>query len=167
MTDSAQQNVDRFVERCREAGLKVTPQRLEIFRALALAPDHPTAEAVHAEVQQRMPTVALDTVYRTLTTLQRHGVIARIAVLGNSARFEANTGRHHHFVCTECGKVEDFYWPAFDRMDLPQQIEQLGIVHQPHAELRGICRECSARLADGESSEQSIPSEHSTDHNHN
>jgi len=61
-----QERLERFVDVCRQKGLKVTPQRLEIFRELAASEEHPTAETLFNGIKVRMPTVSLDTVYRTL-----------------------------------------------------------------------------------------------------
>ena len=129
--------------------LKITPQRLEIFRAIAASDAHPTAEEIHAKIIEKMPAVSLDTVYRTLSTLQENGIISKVEVLDDSARFDANLQRHHHLICVKCKKVEDVYWPAFDRLGAPADTVRWGKVIQSHAELRGICRKCSVKKTDG------------------
>lgn len=138
----AEDRVRRFQEACRERGLRVTPQRLEIFKELASTDEHPSAEQIYARVRTRMPTVSLDTVYRTLTTLSRSGVVSRVEILDDRGRFDANTDKHHHFVCVRCQRVMDFYWPDFDKLKVPRGIKLLGKVEQPHVELRGVCRDC-------------------------
>jgi len=137
-----QNRLERFVEICRQKGMKVTHQRLEVFRELVSTGEHPTAEDLFNRVRPKMPTVSLDTVYRTLATLQEYGVVARVEVLDDRSRYDANLNVHHHFVCVECKKVEDFYWPAIDGLQLPAEAKSLGNVHQLHAELRGICSKC-------------------------
>jgi len=140
-----QKRLEQFVDVCRQKGLKVTPQRLEIFRELASTEEHPTAEEIFSRVKLRMPTVSLDTVYRTLATLQEYGMVTRVEVLDDRGRYDANLVLHHHFVCVECRKVQDLYWPALDRIQPPAAAKSLGEIHQVHAELRGICRACQAR----------------------
>ncbi|RPH93117.1 transcriptional repressor [candidate division KSB1 bacterium] len=127
---------------CRARGLKVTPQRLEIFRDLLESEGHPSVEEIYERIHTRMPTVSLDTVYRTLATLNEAGVISRVAVLDDHSRFEVNPERHHHFICLRCKRVEDFYWPAFDGLALPKNVAGLGKVESPHVEVRGICAAC-------------------------
>lgn len=139
------ERVARFVDVCRRRRLKLTPQRLEIFRELASTAEHPSAEGVFRRLQERMPTVSLDTVYRTLNSLQEHGLVGRVEVLDERSRYDANLDRHHHLVCTECGAVEDLYWPDLDGMQLPSEGHAWGSVHQLHAELRGRCRACLER----------------------
>ena len=136
------QRLERFVALCRRKGLKITPQRLEIFRELASTADHPTADQLFERVRTRMPTISLDTVYRTLATLQEYGLIRRVEALDDQGRYDANLARHHHFICTRCRKVHDFYWPSLDRLEPPEEGRKLGEIRQVRAELLGICRAC-------------------------
>lgn len=131
-----------FEETCRAEGLRVTHQRTEIFRTLASTDVHPDAEAVHREVHGRIPAISLDTVYRTLATLEEHGLIRRTGVLGGPARFDANVGEHHHFICTECGAVQDFQSEALDDLPLPKSVASFGRVGSTQVQVRGVCRAC-------------------------
>lgn len=136
--------IDKMIARCREAGLKITPQRLEVMKAMTAFEGHPSVEEIHAQVLRTLPTVSLDTIYRTLSTFQEHGLIGQVSVVGGSARFDPNVERHHHFVCTSCGRVIDFYWPEFDEMIPPEAARELGSILAPQAELRGICKQCQS-----------------------
>ncbi|MBU0508956.1 transcriptional repressor [bacterium] len=137
-----EERLQKFQEACRARGLKITPQRLEIFRELASTKEHPSAEDIFERIRVRMPTVSLDTVYRTLSTLNETGIVSRVEVLDDRCRFDANTERHHHFVCVRCKRVVDFEWPGFDHLQIPEELRGVGVIHQPHAELRGVCHAC-------------------------
>jgi Fur family peroxide stress response transcriptional regulator len=132
-------------EVCRTTGLKLTHQRLEILRELAQAKDHPSVETIHKRVQVRMPTISLDTVYRTIATFERHGLITRMHVFDDQGRFDADLSPHHHLVCTQCKSIEDFRWEAFDKAKLPPEIGEWGQVYTKHTVLRGVCRACLKR----------------------
>ena len=80
----------------KKSGVKLTHQRLEIFRELAAAQDHPDAETLFRAVQRRMPTVSLDTVYRTLWMLHRLGLVTTLGPQRDGIRFDANLAPHHH-----------------------------------------------------------------------
>ena len=80
-----------FESLCRAAGMKVTPQRVAIFRALASTRTHPSAEAVCERVRRGMPSVSLDTVYRTLATLAEQGLILKLLQSDGTARFDGDT----------------------------------------------------------------------------
>jgi len=131
----------RCREVCQEAGLKLTQQRLEIFREIVQARDHPSAEELHKRLLPRMPALSLDTVYRTLGTFAGCGAVLKLQVADGSARFDGNPVRHHHFVCRECRTVYDFSWPAFDRMRLPTEAEARREIAERHVRVTGLCEE--------------------------
>jgi len=94
-------------EKLRRQKLKITPQRLEILRALQRSPDHPSAECIYQKVKKRYPSVSLATVYKTLETLVEIGEI-RVAIISRGkTRYDMRTDAHHHFLCSECGGVMD------------------------------------------------------------
>ena len=131
---------------CKE-GIKLTHQRLEILEEISRAYDHPSAEELYGRIRKRLPTIAIDTIYRTLGTLERMGLISRVEVLDNQSRFDPNTELHHHLVCVLCKSIEDFSWPSFDKMKLPAGTEKWGRTLSSHAELRGICTSCLRKRA--------------------
>jgi Fur family peroxide stress response transcriptional regulator len=138
-------SVAEFVDACRRQGVKATHQRTEILRELVGTTEHPDAETLYRRVRQRIPAISLDTVYRTLKLLEDKGIIARVRSLGNRARFDANTDRHHHFVCCECGMIGDFYSDALDHFPVPREVAEIGCVDGVYVELRGRCRKCQRK----------------------
>lgn len=142
-------NVDEmmtsFEELCRSKGLKVTHQRLEIFRAMAEHSDHPTTENIYNLVRKQLKTISLDTVYRTIATFEEYGLIKRVHHIDNATRFDINVNNHHHLVCTRCHKIKDFSWPDFDQMNLPENVTRWGQIEVKHAVINGLCSECSAK----------------------
>lgn len=134
-----------FVETCREKGLKATHQRMEIFRELAGSEEHPDAEAVYQSVRQRVPAISRDTVYRTLATLEDHGLIRKAEALSGSTRFDANTDRHHHFICTLCGTIKDFRSQALNDLPIPDSVKSYGTIESAQVQVRGVCSDCAKR----------------------
>ena len=130
-------------EVCRRAGLKFTHQRMVIFDTVARATDHPNAEAVYAAVREQIPTVSLDTVYRTLALLVEFGLIEKLCATQETMRFDGNMAPHHHFICTRCGATHDFYSEPFDTLVLPDDVQALGRVQKVQVEVRGVCRRCA------------------------
>ncbi len=140
--DQIEHRLQNFCEVCRSKGIKATHQRLEIMRALAATDNHPNAESIYEEVRATLPTISLDTVYRTLRMFEEKGIIARVGPIRDTARFDANTSDHHHFVCSKCGKIRDFYSDALDNFSTPPEVRHMGSVEQAYIELRGVCRDC-------------------------
>ena len=134
--------LDHFTDVCRRAGMKLTHQRMEIFRQVARRTDHPDAQTIYERVRERVPAMSLDTVYRNLWLLNDLGLVATLGPPRERARFDANMASHHHFVCTRCGLAQDFYSREFDELRPPAEVESMGSVEATHVELRGLCLRC-------------------------
>ncbi len=135
-----EQRLERLRLACQNMGMRLTHQRMEIFREVAQSNEHPDAETIFKRARKRMPTVSHDTVYRTLASLEKMELISRIAPIGGRARYDANRDTHHHFVCTKCGGIADVYFN--EEPPLPENIENLGSVESLHLQIRGVCHTC-------------------------
>ena len=133
---------NRFKAGMKRAGIKITHQRIEIFREVANSCDHPDVATVFDGVRKRLPTISLDTVYRTLWLFIDLGFISSLSARGDRVRFDANDRPHHHFVCGSCGLTRDFYCEQVDRIALPKEVEAMGTVEVRQMEVRGICSSC-------------------------
>jgi Fur family peroxide stress response transcriptional regulator len=136
------QQLDNLKQICNTAGIKLTHQRLEIFKEIIAATDHPGAEQIHQRIQERLPTVAIDTVYRTLATFEELGIVKKLHIMSERTLFDSNMDQHHHFICTRCNEVEDIYWPEFDNSLLPEGFSGMGKIQSRHLELHGLCKNC-------------------------
>jgi Fur family peroxide stress response transcriptional regulator len=137
--------VDRFKAEFRAAGVKLTHQRLQVFREVAASLEHPDADTLFREVRRRVPTVSLDTVYRTLWLLHDLGLITTLGPRRASVRFDANLDHHHHYVCVRCGLARDFASPQLNALSVPEAVKGLGTVSGTHVEVRGVCERCMKR----------------------
>ena len=138
-----QSDIDAFCDACHQLGIKVTQQRLEIFREVAQSHEHPDAEAVFHGVQSRLPTVSLDTVYRTLKTLTELGFITTLGPRQDSLRFDAKKQPHHHYICVTCGKVQDVDDALLDVENVQRVTRTYGSVQSAQLEVRGTCNVCA------------------------
>lgn len=134
--------MERFEETLEQNGIKATHQRTEIFRVVAGTADHPDAEAVYRRVRKKIPSISLDTVYRSLWLFDELGLLATMGPPRGRLRFDANTGPHHHFSCRGCGTLLDFESTAYDSLQLPEEVSGMGEVEGVHVELRGLCDSC-------------------------
>jgi Fur family peroxide stress response transcriptional regulator len=144
-TEEVEKRVSEFPGICRRHGVKATHQRTEIYRELAGTNEHPDAETIYTRVRKRIPAISLDTVYRTLRLLEKKGFISRVGSFGERTRFDADTDRHHHFVCTECGFIGDIYNEEWNTFRAPSNARTIGTVNSIHVELRGICKACQRK----------------------
>jgi Fur family peroxide stress response transcriptional regulator len=146
MRARAKRPADEFAGFCRAHGLSVTTQRLAIFEALAASREHPSAEQIHKDVQRKLPSLSLATVYKNLEALKAIGAVADVNPLHEEGRYEAalpgtGAGRpHHHLVCVSCKKVRDLHDHELDglRVRDPQGFE----VRAVRVQAEGLCPEC-------------------------
>lgn len=95
----------------RAAGLKATPQRVEVLLILRRSEQHLDAEGIHQIALQRGADISLATVYRTLGALTRAGLAEPRSLARDQSRdhYEAaDRPEHHHFTCQVCGQVYEF-----------------------------------------------------------
>ena len=127
---------------CRKMGLKVTPQRVAIYRELVKTNEHPSAEMLHEKVKCVFPSISLDTVNRTLLTLNDIGAAFIVEGSGDAKRFDGGLEAHQHFKCVKCKRVIDFLHEPFNNIDAPQEIEEMFIVLRKSVYFEGICDLC-------------------------
>ena len=135
-------NVQSFEHKCRQAGLKVTPQRIAVYKVLKESVEHPSTEVVFQQVKKLVPNVSLDTVNRTLLTFSRIGIAFVVTGSGGAKRFDANLKIHQHFKCIKCKKIIDFHCKSFDNIKVPPSLAKRFKVLTKTVYLEGICDPC-------------------------
>ncbi len=133
-------------ETFRNADIKCTSQRLEIFHEVALNSNHPDAETVFRNVRKKMPNISLDTVYRTLWLLKDLGLITTLGTPRERTRFDANLSQHHHFICSRCGKTSDLYSKELDEMKISKYVKNIGEARALQVNIHGLCLGCAGHI---------------------
>ena len=131
---------------CVARGLRLTPQRDVLLRALSETLDHPTADDLVKKVRKVLPTVSPATVYRNVQELVRAGLIGTLERSGAAVQLEINPDHHHHFMCRHCGQVWDVYLDqvavTVDRRRSPLTGFK---VDRRDVQLHGLCAGCRDR----------------------
>lgn len=122
--------------------IKHSKQRDSIKEYLMSRKDHPTADMVYMAVREAFPNISLGTVYRNLAFLEEHGEIIKLNCGGTSERYDANTDKHYHFVCLECGEVEDLHMMPLDHIDVVAGSNFAGQIEGHTAFFYGKCKCC-------------------------
>jgi Fe2+ or Zn2+ uptake regulation protein len=135
---------DSLVAKLRERGLRVTPQRIVIHRALCSESRHMTAEQVLASVSEILPGTSLPTVYSTLELLEGLQLVRRVGTGNGAVVFDSRVEPHAHTVCRRCGAIADLEGSAAPD-DVLRRAGASGFVPD-HAQLVvwGLCRDCAA-----------------------
>ena len=139
---SVEKSLQELERRLAEAGQPVTVQRRAALRALVRRFDHPTAEAIYADVVAELPGVSKATVYRALDNLVQLGLARKVHHQDSVTRYDGNSERHHHLVCRGCGRIEDIASDALDGLPVPELGRNRFEVHDVFITFQGICRDC-------------------------
>ena len=140
--DKLKKEMEAFQGRCREAGLKITPQRMAVYKVLVQSKQHPSAEMVFREVRKVIPNISLDTVNRTLLTLAEIGAASIVEGSGDVKRFDGCLETHQHFKCVKCRRIFDFHYKPFDNIPVPKNISRRFTVLKKTVYLEGVCDVC-------------------------
>jgi len=138
------ERIEEFKQKVKASGLKVTPQRLAVYKEIASRSDHPSAEELYESLKDKIEGISLTTVYRTLSSLEKAGLVKRVPTLRDKVRYDARVEPHSHFLCLECGKIYDIdIIPQIDR----EELKELGEPVSCSLICYGICRECRGEQA--------------------
>ena len=120
----------------------MTKQQTLICDILANVHDHLNAEQIFLLAREKLPSIAMGTVYRNLNQLANQGQIRRLTVPGQPDRFDCNPMPHGHLVCRDCGKLEDLFLP-----DLEEYLQGRCGTKITHYELtmEHICSHCQEK----------------------
>lgn len=138
-------DADAIKQALEHSGLRCTPQRFAVMAFLLDDHRHPTAAEIFEAVNRVDPRCSRATTYNNLRDLVQAGLVREVAVEGRGARFEAIHARHHHFVCDQCGNVEDLEW-----FDVPAPAgRMLGkrVVRDCELIFRGLCTKCASQVS--------------------
>jgi Fe2+ or Zn2+ uptake regulation protein len=133
--------IDDLTTALRERGMRVTPQRVVLHRALLELDRHVTADELLDSVADRLPNVSLPTIYATLELLEELGMVRRVQRAGTTL-FDPRIDPHHHLVCTVCGSMEDLD-SDLDTGSLERAAVKRGFAHERiEAVVHGRCAAC-------------------------
>ncbi len=142
---SDQEKIKRFMQKCRDKGLSVTPQRLSIFKAMMNDDSHPNPETIYKRIKEENPTVSFATVYKALETFERNGIIKVVTSLHNTVRYDPMLQQHHHIVCIKCKKVIDLVDEELNQIKIPESIAKENQFLDFSIQFNVICSTCRAK----------------------
>lgn len=134
--------MDNIVSLFKEKKLKLTPQRLAVYKYLISTNEHPSAETIYSTLQSEYPTMSLATVYKSLKTLFEVGLIQELNVGEGSFRYDAKIDSHPHIQCIYCSKVEDFNSLDLNSLNEEAQKHTSFQVLSNKVYFYGVCSNC-------------------------
>jgi Fur family transcriptional regulator, ferric uptake regulator len=136
-----------FLEHIQKAGLRRTGQRDLILEIFLRTEDHLTSEDLYWLVQKEDQTVGHTTVYRTLKLLTEAGLAREVRFGDNKTYYEHhyNHQHHDHMICTECGKVIEFFSQDIEELQ-DEMADKFGFRLSHHSlRMWGVCAECQLK----------------------
>lgn len=135
---------NRYADLLREAGFKATQSKVQLLSILAKSKEPLSVESIYKKFTDHAPDMA--TIYRALKDFLSVGLIKQINFQHGHGHYEfAGVNDHHHFICSQCGKVEDI-----ENCDLDPIIKKAikNSKNFKHAsghsfELFGLCKHCT------------------------
>lgn len=135
--------LQELVDKIRQRGGRLTPQRVAVLKVLAESKDHPSVEQIYDRIKADFPTTSLATIYKTVTLLKEMGEVLELGFADGSNRYDGNKPYPHpHLICTRCGKIRDLHMQALSEM-VQQVSRDVGYQIVSHRlDFYGVCPEC-------------------------
>ena len=124
----------------REPGL--TRQRRVVFDVVRSGDHHPTAAEVFEAARKSLPGISFATVYNSLRYLKEQGMVREIAFGNGASRYDRETERHDHAICSACGKLVDFDLPGTVALISAAARASRFRAESVHLTLVGLCPKC-------------------------
>lgn len=138
--------LETMLDRLRRSGCRITPQRLEILKILAVSEGHPSAETIHRRVATHFPTMSLATVYKTLAVLKAAGEVLELEFSDRDNRYDGNRpGPHPHCICQGCGAILDSDLDSLDALASLAARKTGFRIQSLRLDFYGLCPACLAR----------------------
>jgi Fur family peroxide stress response transcriptional regulator len=135
-------HMDNLTSIFREKKLKLTPQRIAVYKYLQSTKEHPSAETIYKALQLEYPTMSLATVYKALKTLVDVKLVQEINIGEGNFRYDGNVNPHSHIQCIVCGKVDDVEGICFSNLNdkIKDCVDYEVLSNQVY--FYGICKDC-------------------------
>ena len=134
----------KFMKVLRNENLKLTPQRVEIFREVCDSDEHREAEEIYLALRERDVHVSRATVYRTMNILYQHDLVRRMNIGDGKWRYEhwLDCHQHDHLICIRCGTIVEFMNPQIEEIqkDVADKFNYKLVKHVH--QLFGLCKQC-------------------------
>ncbi len=98
----------KVIDKCLEAGVRMTNQRRIIIELIDNADDHPDVDTIYRRAIEIDGTISLATIYRTVGVLEQAGIIDKLEVGDGKARYELSGEHHEHLVDVDSGEIHEF-----------------------------------------------------------
>lgn len=134
-------------ELLKKSGYKFTGQRSAVLDVLLkYSGSHLSIDDIYKYVRQTNPDIGIATVYRTLTILEKIGVVVKLDLDDGLSRYELarqdEDHRHHHLICNKCGSVSEVEEDLLDSLEEQILLKNDFLVTDHRVMFYGLCHNC-------------------------
>lgn len=137
-----QARFDELIATLKEHDFRLTPQRVELVRLIAVSEGHPSAAQLYEQIKRKFPTMSPATVYKTLALLKELGQVMEID-LRDDSHYDGNRPQPHaHIICMKCNKIVD--GEMLLDPEIVTQMENMSgySILRPQLSFYGLCPDC-------------------------
>lgn len=139
--------VEHALQKLKNTGIRMTPQRQAILTYLLESMTHPSADEIYRSLEPNFPNMSVATVYNNLKVFVEAGLVRELTYGDGASRFDADMSDHYHVTCDHCGTIVDF-----EHTPLSQIEEEVGqhtgfVVKGHRLEFYGTCPDCLAKTS--------------------
>ena len=139
---------ETIIQKLRDHGHRITPQRLAIVKILSRSEGHPSVENIHVRIKKDFPTMSLATVYKNIILIKSLGEVLELGFPDGSNRYDGNKPYSHpHVICVKCKKIVDPDLGSLDGMKKEVSLETNFKILTHRLDFFGICSDCMAEKA--------------------
>jgi Fur family transcriptional regulator, peroxide stress response regulator len=132
----------QLIDALKERDFRLTPQRVELVRLIAVSQGHPSANQLYEKIKEKFPTMSRATVYKTLTLLKEMNQVFEID-LREDSHYDGNRPQPHpHLICMKCSQIVDGEL-SLDEATIKKLEQESGYtILRPQISFYGLCAEC-------------------------
>lgn len=138
--------MEKYEKLLKDNRIRMTHHRLEVLKYLDEHRTHPTVDEIYSDLKEGNPSLSKTTVYNTLETFERQGIIQPLSISGSELRYDFKTKIHHHFLCKKCGQIIDI---DIECPNIDKVLESGHQVMEVHGYFKGICKDCLNKNKEG------------------
>jgi len=133
---------NQLIAALKEHNFRLTPQRVELVRLIAVSEGHPSASQLYTTIKRQFPTMSHATVYKTLALLKEMDQVLEID-LRDDSHYDGNRPEPHpHLICLNCNQIIDAE-VSLDQESLLRLEQTSGYkILRPQISLLGLCPDC-------------------------
>ena len=124
----------------REKKIRVTPQRLAIYKVLFSPGIHLSSEDIYHRIRKKMPNISLATVYATMQMFVKKGLVIVLGIDSERLFYDARLTNHAHFLCRKCKMIYDVELNIGSV--LKRRSFDKGVIDTFKGYFYGMCKDC-------------------------